>query len=110
SNIINYRNSFNVGKVLYLIMDYCSKGTLHEKIVKNGKLSENQLISLFLKLTQTFGFLHQKGIIHHDIKPSNILFDANDEVKVSDFGCVNMDIGTPAYLPPEVYENYGYKP
>ncbi len=109
-NIINYRNSFNMGNFLYLIMDYCAKGTLSDLIYKYGKLTEAELISLFLKLTEAFKYLHQKNIIHHDIKPSNLLIDENDEIKISDFGCVNLSMGTRIYLPPEFFENANYKP
>jgi serine/threonine protein kinase len=105
-NIINYRNSFNVGSVLYLIMDYCAKGTLHDKIYKYGKLTEEELIILFLKLTEAFEYLHQKNIIHHDIKPSNLLIDQNDEIKISDFGCVNLSMGSRIFLPTEFYDNH----
>jgi len=105
TNIINYRHSFSVGKVLFLIMDYCKNGTLHDKIKRTGKLSENEIISVFLTLTKTFKFLHQNNIIHHDIKPSNFLFDDNNEINISDFGCVNTSLGTRSYLPPEFYYN-----
>ena len=109
-NIIGYRNSFSSGSVLYLVMEYCAKGTLDNKIEKLGKLSEDEIITLFLQLTKTFGYIHKKKIIHHDIKPSNILFDGDGNIKISDFGCVNTDIGTRAYLPPEFYEKNNYSP
>lgn len=109
-NIISYKNGFNMGSTLYLIMDYCPNGTLGEKIRKKGKLSENELIQTFLILSKTFEFLHQKKIIHHDIKPSNILFDENNTIKVSDFGCVNSKMGTLPYLPPEAFMSNNYIP
>lgn len=91
-------------------MEYCPKGSLHDKLNLKGKLHEEEIVSLFLTLTQAFEFLHQKNIIHHDIKPSNILFGEDDYVKISDFGCANSDIGTRVYLPPEADEIYNYKP
>jgi len=109
-NIIGYKNGFNIGSILYLIMDYCPNGSLDEKIRKNGKLNEDELINTFITLTNTFEFLHKKNIIHHDIKPSNILFDENNTIKISDFGCVNSTMGTPAYLPPEAFESHSYSP
>lgn len=102
-NIIGFRTAFNVEETLYLVMEYCPLGTLQQKLNTKGKLHEDEIISLFLQLTKTFEFLHQKGIIHHDIKPSNILFADDGLVKVSDFGCVNSEIGTRIYLPPEAH-------
>lgn len=103
-NIIGFRTAFNVEETLYLVMEYCPLGTLQQKLNSKGKLHEDELISLFLQLTKTLEFLHQKGIIHHDIKPSNILYTEDGVVKVSDFGCVNSEIGTRIYLPPEAHE------
>ena len=109
-NIIGFRTAFIVEDNLYLVMEYCSKGTLNDKLYSGSKLNEEDLIRLFIDLTRTFDFLHNKNIIHHDIKPSNILFDEEGTVKVSDFGCANSDIGTSTYLPPEIYEDEDYVP
>lgn len=54
----------------------------------------NEIVKFFLKLTDSFSKLHSLGVIHHDIKPSNILID---------FGCANTKIGTINYLAPEQF-------
>ena len=100
-NIINYNHSFIEDNELYLIMEYCSNGSLRDWLSKKGKLSIDYAANLFLKLTRTFSFLHNKGYIHHDIKPDNILF-TEKQVKISDFGTVNTSIGTIAYSAPEM--------
>jgi len=47
--------------------------------------------------------VHLKGITHHDIKPDNILFNKNEEIKISDFGIANTFIGTVCYMAPELF-------
>jgi len=107
-NIIRYQHSFDNNGILYLVMEYCSGGSLADRLALKSKISENEVVSLFLDLTKAFGFLHKKGIIHHDIKPSNILFTAEGLIKISDFGCTNTSIGTKVYYAPELYLSTNY--
>ncbi len=100
-NVISYNHSFIEANELYLVMEYCSKGSLRDWLAINRKLDINYVVDLFLRLTHTFDFLHRKGFIHHDIKPDNILF-TEDNVKISDFGTVNTSIGTIVYSAPEM--------
>jgi len=101
-NVIRYQHGFNANGLLYLVMEYCSGGSLYEKLQKEKRLNEEKLVEIFLLLTKAFSYLHRKGIIHHDIKPSNILIDADDNYKISDFGCINTSMGTPPYIAPEL--------
>lgn len=107
-NIIRYQHSFDNNGILYLVMEYCSGGSLADRLSAKGNIAENELVALFLGLTKAFDFLHRKEIIHHDIKPSNILFTADGIVKISDFGCVNTSIGTRVYYAPELYLSSDY--
>jgi len=100
-NVISYNHSFIEDNELYLVMEYCSRGSLRDWLSKTGKLEIDYTVNIFLRLTHTFGFLHKKGYIHHDIKPDNILF-TEDKVKISDFGTVNTSIGTIVYSAPEM--------
>ncbi len=109
-NVIGFRTAFNFENSLFLVMEYCPKGTLLERLNLKGRIHEEEIVNLFLTLTKAFDFLHGKNIIHHDIKPSNILFGEDNNVKISDFGCANSDVGTRVYLPPEADLIYGYKP
>lgn len=104
-HVITYKTSFIEDARLYLVMEYCPAGTLDEVISQGGKIDFEQLITYFLALTKTFVELHRRKIIHHDIKPSNILIDFGGNPKISDFGCVNTSIGTRIYSAPEQNEN-----
>lgn len=102
-NIIRYQHSFKANDLLYLVMEFCSGGSLEDKLKTRGKIAEDDLVSLFLVITKAFGYLHRKKIVHHDIKPSNILFTGEGIIKISDFGCINTAIGTRLYYAPELY-------
>lgn len=74
-------------------------------------------VHLLLQTLQALTYLHRRGVIHRDLKPANVLVDADDTVKVMDFGLAlapvgslrNLDektAGTPAYMAPELFSNH----
>jgi eukaryotic-like serine/threonine-protein kinase len=101
------------GQEPFLAMGWCGGGTLAERL--NGKPWEpTESVELLLKLADALAHAHERGVIHRDIKPGNILFDDEDEPMLADFGLARLndgspvltgtcDIrGTPAYIAPEV--------
>lgn len=101
-NIITYYHHFWKKDKLFLVMEYCSGGSLRNKIGSES-LSTIEIMSWFETLTTCLRTLHKKGIIHHDIKPDNILLSKNGTLKISDFGVANKEAGTRAYLSPEFF-------
>ncbi len=101
-HIVTYYHHFWEEGILYLVMEYCSGGSLRDKI-KNNKVTTALALEWVQILTSTLRTLHKKGIIHHDIKPDNIVFTQNGTIKIADFGVANKDIGTRAYLSPETF-------
>ena len=67
----------------YLILPYCAKGSCFKYI---AKLSEDQVWCLLYDVASGLAYLHEREIIHQDIKPDNILIDANDKYVITDFG------------------------
>ena len=100
-NVIGYNYSFIENEELYLVMEYCPLGSLRDLLIRDKKVEIQRCTDIFLRLTNTFAFLHENGFIHHDIKPDNILFTEH-KVKISDFGTVNTNIGTIDYSAPEM--------
>lgn len=99
-NIVAYYHHFWQDELLFLVMEYCPGGSLRDKMTK-GLIETNEVFNWIQTLSQCLGKVHEKGIIHHDIKPDNILFSENGTIKISDFGIANTGAGTRAYMSPE---------
>jgi serine/threonine-protein kinase len=95
----------------YIVMRMMSGGDLAGKL-KQGKLSLKEAVAIVRRVGEALGAAHQKGIVHRDIKPGNILFDQYNNAYLSDFGIARLShgshtltgeniIGTPAYMSPE---------
>jgi len=99
-NIILYKHHFIQDGLLYIVMEYCSLGSLRDMIRKE-KITSTFVWKWMKTLTETLQFVHEKKIIHHDIKPDNILFTENRTLKITDFGIANTGGGTRPYMSPE---------
>ena len=96
--------------VHYLVIEYVSGGSLDDKITQRGRITELEGIEVGLAVARVLEAALQRGLIHRDIKPGNILF-SNNTPKVVDFGLslsfetmgqFDGEIwGTPYYVPPE---------
>lgn len=96
---------------LYFVMRYMVGGSLDD-ILRGGRLSPRRTAEITERIALGLDYAHQKGIIHRDIKPGNVLFDMSGRPYLSDFGVAKLAevaisdtgsgvIGTPAYLSPE---------
>jgi serine/threonine protein kinase len=102
-NIVTYYHHFWEEEILYLVMEYCSGGSLRDKI-KNDEVTTSLALEWIQTLTASLRSIHKKGIIHHDIKPDNIVFTQNGTIKIADFGVANKNIGTRSYMSPEAFQ------
>lgn len=99
----------------FLVMEHISGGTLDDKIVKNGRITELEGLEIGIAVSSGLEFAYERGLIHRDIKPGNILFGTNNTPKVVDFGLslshestdqfAGEIWGTPYYVAPEKLEN-----
>ena len=99
--VVSFFHHFWQDGLLYLVMEYCSNGSLRDNL-KKGKADEHNAFLWTQILCETFEVVHEKGIVHHDIKPDNILFNEQGIIKLSDFGIANTLGGTRCYMAPEV--------
>jgi serine/threonine protein kinase len=101
--------------VYYMVVEYISGGTLDDKIAERGQITELEGIEIGIAVARGLECALQRGgLIHRDIKPGNILFNANNTPKVVDFGLsLSIDTtyhfdgeiwGTPYYVAPEKLE------
>ena len=80
-NIVIFYNSFEDEDSQYLVMEYCSKGTIKEK----GKLSTEKFIHYAKQMLDALAYCHSNNVSHRDIRPSNIFIDQHDNIKIGDF-------------------------
>ncbi len=97
----------------WLVMEYVAGVTLAELVRRDGALSPDQASPLVGQAADALAAAHSAGIVHRDVKPSNILVTSDGQVKLSDFGIARAEAdasltqtglvtGSPAYLAPEV--------
>ncbi|KAK3333926.1 kinase-like domain-containing protein [Cercophora scortea] len=114
--ICNLRYSFQDIEYMYLVVDLMSGGDLRFHISRKA-FTEDAVRFWIAELGCALRYIHGQGIIHRDVKPDNVLLDADGHVHLTDFN-VASDIvkgkvltsksGTLAYLAPEVYAGHGY--
>nr|XP_033699702.1 serine/threonine-protein kinase Nek5 isoform X8 [Tursiops truncatus] len=106
---------------LFIVMEYCDGGDLMKRIKKQRGvlLSEDQILSWFVQISLGLKHIHDRKILHRDIKTQNIFLSKNGMVaKLGDFGIARVlnntmelartCVGTPYYLSPEICQNKPY--
>ena len=97
----------------WLVMEYVEGTTMSQLVREEGPLTPDQAAPLLWQAADGLVAAHQAGIVHRDVKPSNILVDRRRRVKITDFGIAHVTAdpsltqtglvtGSPAYLAPEV--------
>jgi serine/threonine protein kinase len=100
------------GRVIYFVMKFLRGGSLATVVKDRKKLSPPEIRRLLIEAGSALGYAAQRGIVHRDIKPDNIMFDEFGQSVLTDFGIAKaasgqkltgtgMSIGTPHYMSPE---------
>lgn len=100
----------------FLVMPFCSKGSVGNKLMEHQVLSEKEIAQILAQVGDGLAYLHSKDIVHQDIKPDNILIDNDDNYLLTDFGISSRMRSTlrkattmsgaltVAYAPPERFD------
>ncbi|KZT28795.1 hypothetical protein NEOLEDRAFT_1129017 [Neolentinus lepideus HHB14362 ss-1] len=116
-NIVKYKGFKKEHEHLYIILEFCENGSLHNICKRFGKFPENLVAVYISQVLEGLVYLHDQGVIHRDIKGANILTNKDGCVKLADFGVASKAtpgvvndaavVGSPYWMAPEVIEQSG---
>jgi len=116
-NIVQLYDVYESMTDLYIIMEHVQGGELFDYLVKRTRLPEAEALVFFQQIISGLDFCHQHLISHRDLKPENLLLDANNNVKIADFGMaaiqqggmlLETSCGSPHYASPEIIRGEKY--
>ncbi|CAH1783143.1 unnamed protein product [Owenia fusiformis] len=120
-NIVSYRDSFETEEgYLYIAMGFCEGGDLYNRLKeqKGTALEERQVVEWFVQIAMALQYMHERNILHRDLKTQNIFLTKSKIIKLGDLGIArvlenssdmaNTLIGTPYYMSPELFSNKPY--
>jgi tRNA A-37 threonylcarbamoyl transferase component Bud32 len=104
-NIVSVFDVGEVDNLPYIVMEHLAGGSVKDRIERTGPLKAGEAARIAIEVANGLAFAHSKGIIHADLKPSNILFDAEDHAKITDFGIARTpkDDATPELYATAMY-------
>jgi serine/threonine-protein kinase len=111
-HIVRIHSAHLGGRKPYLVQDLLIGGSLKDRLDARGPFRVREAVDVALKLSRALQHAHERGILHRDVKPQNVLFDDRGEPRLVDFGLArDLDkssltatgqvIGTPVYMAPE---------
>lgn len=108
-NIVSVYDAGVHEEYCYIAMEYIDGDTLDSHCHKDRLLPVERAVSIIFTISNALAYAHQRGVIHRDVKPSNIMINDSEDVKITDFGIAQVTdntaplgiFGTPSYMPPE---------
>jgi len=115
--ILGLKFAFHTPAKLYYVLNFCNGGDLYYLLSRCKKFKEHQARFYAAEVFMALQHLHSLGVIYRDLKPENVLLDADGHVKLTDFGLskesqtADTFCGTPVYLAPEIWkrQTYGFE-
>lgn len=89
-NVVNMISSGTAGGISYIAIEYVDGRTLKEIITESGQIEQGLAVRIALQILAALSHAHQRGIIHRDVKPQNIMIGHTGQAKIGDFGIAGM--------------------
>lgn len=116
--VVGLRHAFQTPSRLYLVLEYCPGGDLFQRLRRVGQLPEIHCCFYVAEVSLGIEHLHNLDVIYRDLKPENVVLDAEGHAKLTDFGTSKLGfdavtrarsiVGTLSYLAPEMLGKRGY--
>jgi tRNA A-37 threonylcarbamoyl transferase component Bud32 len=114
-NIARLRGHFPAFRTEFIVMEFCDGATLGDLLTGHGAFPEAQVRPILGQLATALTFVHDRGVVHRDLKPGNVMLTPDGCVKLTDFGLAKEEkvltddtatrdgsvLGTPLYMAPE---------
>ncbi|ANH38553.1 Serine/threonine-protein kinase PknB [Nocardioides dokdonensis FR1436] len=113
-NVVSVFDAIDEGETIWLVMEYVPSRTLSQLVRDDGPLDPRRAAGLGAQVAEGLALAHDRGTVHRDVKPGNVLVKEGDHAKISDFGIARSNTddehrtqtglmtGTPAYFSPEL--------
>ena len=116
--IVGLHYAFQTEGKLYFLIDFLNGGELFTYLRKEQRFNEQRAKLYAAEIICAIESLHNKNIIYRDLKPENVLLDAQGHIRITDFGLSKQGVkktdkthsfcGTPEYLAPEIIKGIGH--
>src|SRR4051812_3116430 len=110
-HIVQVHDFAEEGDVAYLVMEFIQGRELRAFFDAKEKFEPAEVVRIMGELLDALDFAHEAGVVHRDVKPANVMMDAQRRVKLADFGVARIQesersaagtmVGTPAFMSPE---------
>jgi eukaryotic-like serine/threonine-protein kinase len=109
-NIVSIYDAGIYGDYCYITMEYIDGPTLEKYCAGESLLPLAQVVEIVFTACKALDYAHRRGVIHRDVKPSNIMMNSFGSVKITDFGIAHIEtdqtspkgiVGSPSYMSPE---------
>lgn len=118
-NVVGVQDLVVEGGTLGIVMEYVPGGDLRSLLRERGALPPAEIARVGREVCSALAAAHERGVVHRDVKPENVLIDAHGVARLTDFGIAKlvdgstrstMLLGTPQYMAPEIAEGHDPTP